>query len=99
MDFVFDGEEALHSALKSDYDLVITDLQMPKRDGVSLIKALRKKDRVMPIVVLSGYINSDLQNELSSHEDITLLGKPIRPDELAGMVAQILKEKQEKEED
>ena len=48
VDHVSDGEEALQKALEIDYDLVITDFQMPNRDGASLIKQLRKKERSTP---------------------------------------------------
>jgi signal transduction histidine kinase/DNA-binding response OmpR family regulator len=50
-----DGQEALELARTEQYDLVLTDVMMPRLDGFALIKALRAEERTrdVPIVVLS----------------------------------------------
>jgi signal transduction histidine kinase/DNA-binding response OmpR family regulator len=52
---VTDGREALEQAVAHPYDLVLTDVMMPRLDGFGLIKALRADERTrdVPIVVLS----------------------------------------------
>ena len=52
---VADGQEALELALTEQFDLVLTDVMMPRLDGFGLIKALRADERTrdVPIVVLS----------------------------------------------
>jgi two-component system KDP operon response regulator KdpE len=47
-----DGEEALERFGQETFDLILTDLAMPRRDGFSLIAGLRGRSRV-PIIVLS----------------------------------------------
>lgn len=54
----FDGDEGLELFNKNKVDLVIADIMMPKRDGYSLIREIRKTSNV-PIIVLS----SKSQNE------------------------------------
>ena len=49
------GAEAYEEFNKNDFDLLITDLKMPKIDGIDLIKMVREKDRVIPIVIITGY--------------------------------------------
>ncbi|MCA2215211.1 SpoIIE family protein phosphatase [Jidongwangia harbinensis] len=52
---VADGQEALDRAVAQPFDLVLTDVMMPRLDGFGLIKALRADERTrdVPIVVLS----------------------------------------------
>ena len=48
-----DGEAGLSSALNQSYDVAIVDLMLPKRDGLSLIEALRNKRIATPVLILS----------------------------------------------
>jgi DNA-binding response OmpR family regulator len=55
-DYVLDGESGqrrieLHS---TDYDVVITDLTLPKKDGLDICRDIRKKNISIPILVLTG---------------------------------------------
>jgi diguanylate cyclase (GGDEF)-like protein len=51
----FDGEEALHLLLADHFDLLVTDLIMPKRDGLLLIRDGRKIDPELEVIILTGY--------------------------------------------
>ncbi|BBM83921.1 response regulator transcription factor [Candidatus Uabimicrobium amorphum] len=53
VDHAPDGEEGLHMALKESYDVMIIDLMLPKRDGLSLIETLRLQKVTTPIIILS----------------------------------------------
>ena len=53
VDHVGDGEAGLHQAREQDYDVLIVDRMLPKRDGLSLISALREGDDHTPALVLS----------------------------------------------
>jgi two-component system response regulator PhoP len=48
-----DGEEGLYLALNMPIDLAIIDLGLPGRDGLSLIKSLRKQDKQYPVLILT----------------------------------------------
>ena len=50
---VSDGEAGLASASQQAYDVAIVDLMLPKRDGLSLIEALRKRGVATPVLILS----------------------------------------------
>lgn len=54
------GQEGLEQYKALKPDLIITDLKMPKMDGLSMIEAIRKIDDYIPIVVITAY--SDLEN-------------------------------------
>jgi DNA-binding response OmpR family regulator len=53
VDAAFDGEEGLEKALKNNYDLIILDLMLPKRDGVDVCKELRLHQVQTPIIMLT----------------------------------------------
>ena len=48
-----DGEEGLALALEWQYDVLIIDRMLPRRDGLSLIGELRRKDITTPVLILS----------------------------------------------
>ena len=50
-----DGEEALAILNKETFDLVITDLMMPKMDGHELLRAVKQSFPQLPVVLITGY--------------------------------------------
>ena len=52
-DIAADGEEGLKAAIAGSPDVVIVDLMLPKRDGLSVIDELRKRGRPTPVLILS----------------------------------------------
>lgn len=53
VDVSFDGEEGYQKALSESYNLIILDLILPKKDGLSIITDLRIENMTTPILVLS----------------------------------------------
>jgi DNA-binding response OmpR family regulator len=53
VDHVADGEAGLTTAVQQSYDVAIVDLMLPKRDGLSLIEALRRRGVPTPVLILS----------------------------------------------
>lgn len=53
VDSCFDGEQALDYVLYGEYDLIITDIMMPKIDGYEFIKQLRVKGNLTPVIMLT----------------------------------------------
>jgi two-component system OmpR family response regulator len=53
VDQVADGEEGLEAAVADGYDVVIVDLMLPRRDGLSVIDELRRRGRSTPVLILS----------------------------------------------
>ena len=52
-DWSADGEDGLALALEGTYDVLIVDRMLPRRDGLSVISALRAKDIGTPVLILS----------------------------------------------
>ena len=52
-DVCYDGESALEWMLAEKYDLILLDLNLPGRDGMELLRALRERDRETRVLILS----------------------------------------------
>lgn len=53
------GEEAFELFQKNQYDIVITDIRMPKMDGCQLTQKIRETDLKTPIICMSGFSDYD----------------------------------------
>lgn len=77
-----DGEEALRKLAEDSFDMVITDLRMPKMGGMDLLRAIKDKFPNLPVVVITGFgTDSSKSDALSAHAD-DFLSKPFKVDEI-----------------
>lgn len=53
VDACFDGEEALDYIAGAEYDAVILDIMMPKKDGLSVLRTLRRQNKSVPVLLLT----------------------------------------------
>ena len=53
VDTAFDGEKGLHSALTQTYDLIILDILLPQMNGYEVLKSIRKKKVMTPVIFLT----------------------------------------------
>jgi len=51
----FSGHEALETLSDSDIDLVITDMKMPKMDGIALLEKIKEKDPELPVILMTAH--------------------------------------------
>src|SRR5438270_5736072 len=77
-----DGEEALRELSANDYDAVVTDVRMPRMDGLSLVRAIQQVAPDSTVIVMSAYGSHDLAIEAMKAGAYDYLGKPFRPDEV-----------------
>lgn len=59
VDSAFDGEEAMDYILKSDYDGVVLDIMMPKKDGLEVLKEMRSRHILTPVMLLTAKTEID----------------------------------------
>lgn len=53
VDLTEDGEEAESLAMKSDYDLLVLDLNLPRQDGLTVLRSLRARKVFTPVLILT----------------------------------------------
>ena len=53
VDSVFDGEEAVTYLTEGDYDCAVLDVMMPKMDGITALKTIRKAGKTLPVLILT----------------------------------------------
>jgi two-component system response regulator HydG len=66
------GADALEYFESQKFDLVVTDYKMPRMDGLELIGRLRKHTPGLPIVLISGYVDTLGMNEASTGADVVI---------------------------
>jgi CheY-like chemotaxis protein len=86
-----DGEAALDLVKKQTPDLIVTDIQMPKLDGIEMIKRLRDRLRSknVPIVVMSSFGNGAIQDAMDAGANKST-PKPMAVDYFLNIVRQLL---------
>jgi len=84
--FAKDGIEGLELFKKHQPDIVITDIQMPKLDGLDMAKGIREIDSSVPIVVTSAYNDN---NFLARAIDLAISGYLIKPIDLKKLIQTI----------
>lgn len=86
------GEQALGLVENGTFDLLMTDLNMPKMDGVQFISQVRKiaGKRFTPILILSGDSKEKRRQECVAAGASGYLQKPVRTDQLLGILKMIL---------
>ncbi len=50
----FNGDDGWNRFLDEAFDLIITDIIMPRKEGIELIRAIREKSQTLPIIAISG---------------------------------------------
>ena len=89
-----DGEQALACLAAQTIDLIITDLVMPKMDGVDFVKQLRTIKPDLPVIVVSGSTRNIMQrygiDSIQVPGANASLPKPFRSVDLIEQVRQLL---------
>lgn len=87
-----DGREAYEKAIAQSFDLIVTDHNMPKMNGVELIAALRvlPQYQAIPILVLTVESNEELKQKAKASGATGWIVKPIHPDTIVALVRKLL---------
>ncbi len=86
------GEVAIELLDKEKYDLLITDMVMPKANGPMVIAAARAKMPDLPVICISGYTQESIAREVENIENVSFLAKPFSLKQLASRVQDVLSE-------
>lgn len=76
------GQEALKMIERVKPHAIITDIMMPKKDGIELVKALHKRKEKAMVAILSGYDDFEYVQAALSYGVVDYILKPVKRDEL-----------------
>lgn len=95
VDAVYNGQDAYDYALSGDYDGIILDIMMPKKDGIEVLSALRKNGCKTPVLLLTAKTQVDDRiRGLDAGAD-DYLSKPFDMDELLARIRAMLRRREE----
>lgn len=86
-----DGAQALRIAQTQSFDLLLTDLVMPDRDGIEVIQSIRKQQPNLRIIAISGAFEGNMlrvAKHLGAH---ATMPKPCSPRDLLAVIRNVLR--------
>ena len=86
VDTVYDGEDGYQYARSGEYDAVILDLMLPKRNGYDIVRALRKEKIATPVLMLTA--RDELESKVAGLDcgADDYMTKPFAPEELTARI-------------
>lgn len=70
------GVEATKLIEDSNFHLVFLDLMLPDMDGLEVLKVIKKVANNLPVVIITGYPDSELMNQVLELGPVSVLKKP-----------------------
>ena len=80
------GPIALEHLQQSRFDLIFLDLMMPVMNGAATFREIRKLDQDVPVVIITGYPDSDLMSEALQTGPFAVMKKPFLLNDLRWML-------------
>jgi two-component system C4-dicarboxylate transport response regulator DctD len=80
------AESALAAMLQRQFDVVITDVKLPKNDGIELLDRIIGADPLVPVILVTGHGNVPMAVDAMRRGAFDFLEKPYDPDALAAVV-------------
>lgn len=93
VDTAANGKEALDKFRKNNYDLVLADIQMPKLDGIELLKNIREINNTVPVIMVTAYPSIGNAIEAMKLGATDFVTKPFQLDYLEVVVKRALDER------
>jgi len=81
-----DGELALQLFQERRIDLVITDIKMPRMDGMALLEKIRQRDPKVRVIVVTGFPSSETILRTIENDGYTYLVKPVKLKSMAALI-------------
>jgi len=88
----YSAEEALGKLADAPIGIVLTDIRMPDRDGISLLRAIKERWKRTKVIMLTGYADFDYAKAALQGQATDYLLKPVRKDTLEAAVAKAMEQ-------
>ncbi len=71
------GQDALKSFIENHYDVVVTDIRMPKMDGIELLKSIRVCNKDTYVIIITGHPTPENESNAEKFGAYALFSKPL----------------------
>jgi DNA-binding NtrC family response regulator len=92
------GESGLTRLEERPFDLLLLDVSLPDRNGLDLLKEIRRRDPSLPVVLITAYGSIDMARAAFKNGAMDYITKPWSNDELLAQVAQAVESRRLREE-
>jgi len=98
VDLAKDGEEAIAMITQHNYDLVLSDIKMPKKSGYDIFATAKSKNSNLPVVLMTGFGYDPNHSVIRARQEglSGVLYKPFKVDELVSLLRDAVREATEK---
>ncbi|HEX7513910.1 MAG TPA: sigma-54 dependent transcriptional regulator, partial [Candidatus Methylomirabilis sp.] len=90
VDLAADGPTGLAAAQDTGVDLVLLDVRLPGRDGLAVLREIRKRRPELPVIMMTAYGTLQVAVEAMKHGAYDYIGKPFDVDEVLLLVGKAL---------
>lgn len=87
-EIAFDGEEAIQRLAEKPFEMVVSDVEMPVRNGFALLDFVRARWPDLPVVLMSGTSDAERRETARTHGARAFVEKPVRPNHLTALVGE-----------
>ncbi len=92
VDIAADGYEAIELIKRQPYNIIITDLKMPKMDGLEVLQWIKKNSPASKVVVITGFSTPEIAERSAEAGATKYLEKPFTPETLISVIQSAIKE-------
>lgn len=92
-----DGERAIGRLKREPVDVVVSDLKMPRMDGMELLRWLQHEQPETPFILLTGYGSEEVERRVEELGGFSYLHKPVNPEALSAVITAALIQEQAEE--
>ncbi len=85
-----DGAEGIRKLKEEKINLVLTDLKLPKKDGIEVLKAAKEENKLMPVIVMTAYGSVETAVSAMKEGAFDFITKPFDPDHLLMLIKRAL---------
>lgn len=85
-----DGEEGFEELLSQTYDIVLTDVRMPRLNGVDLVYELERLNIDVPLIVMTAHAEVDSAVKSLKHGALDYIRKPFTVEELHRVLSHVI---------
>jgi FixJ family two-component response regulator len=83
------GDDFLEAEIPAEVDIILLDLRMPEPSGIEVLRALRQREAVPPVIVVTGHGDAGIAAEAMRLRAAEFLEKPYSADLLLEVIARV----------